>query len=285
VNTTHPITQVRRPLPRLFRLTYSNASPDDDPRLYKARDCVAFCELSPVFYSFGYEFGTTVHLYPEDERPLSQFPAFRPADLLLLTTRPPLHDVKPDELYSSRKRIYPGKTGVEAALGPELLKFFSYCSRKHVILTDHGASFLGVPDALKWKHVEVYEYRNAEILCHHVPETLKPPVGRRSTIAFFLRVNQVPHIGCDFAASFAMDAYGTLIWNRIVRTRFPEWVKKPQFVMAEVVFKRDLPDMPLTPEFADDEDLIQVRVLTAAEPGAAPLRNGSLASPGSSQKK
>jgi hypothetical protein len=246
---------------RYFRLTYSNARGDEDPKLFKGRDGVALCELVAPLPAMGYEYGTTIYLYPDDERELSAFPVLRPSDLLVLSTRPPLHDQR--GIIPTRKVIHAANVEFEVALFDVLAQYFAYCTRKHVELTKEGASRLRVENPRQWAHVEVYEYSGAMIQWHYVgPEPVKPAAGRRSTIAFFLRVNQIPVLNCDFIASFGMDGYGTLIWNRIIRQQHPEWLAKPGFVMAELIFKTDLPEKPLTPEFVDDGACVEVRLLT-----------------------
>jgi hypothetical protein len=40
---------------RFFRLTYSNAAPDDEPKLFQARDGIAFNELTAPLPACGYE--------------------------------------------------------------------------------------------------------------------------------------------------------------------------------------------------------------------------------------
>ena len=247
---------------RYYRLTYSPVHPDDDPKLFKGRDGIAFCELAAVLPAMGYDFGTTIYLYPDDERPLSAFPTFRPADLLVLPTRPPLHD-KVGIIPPRRKIIHAAKTELEAALFKALAKYFEFCTRKRVQLSKHGAGCIAVEDASKWEHTEVFEYCGAEIQRHYVGvEPIRPDPKHKSTIAFFLRVNRVPGLGCGFVASFGMDGFGTLIWNRYIRNTHPEWLAKPGFVMAELIFKKPIPTKPLTPEFVDDGTFVEVRLLT-----------------------
>jgi hypothetical protein len=259
-----PPTQVEGTAPRsrYFRLTYSNVPPDEDPKLFKGRDGIAFCELAAVLPAMGYDFGTTIHLYPDDERSLSAFPQFRPSDLLVLPTRPPLHD-KVGIIPPRRKIIHATKTGLEAALFKTLARYFEFCTRKRVKLSKYGASRIRVQDSQNWEHVEVYEYCGAEILKYYVGlEPVRPVAKHKSTIAFFLRVNCVPVLDCGFVASFGMDGYGTLIWNRFIRRAHPEWLAKPGFVMAELIFKKPIPDKPLTPDFVDDGAHVEVRLLT-----------------------
>lgn len=246
---------------RVFRLTYSNVRPEDHPELFKCRDGVAGFELAAALFEAGYRYGTTVYLYPDDDRKLTDFPAFQPSDILVLTTRPPLHDQA--ALIPSRKVIHAAKTELEAVLFAALGEYFEFCTRKHMVLTKRGADCLRVEQPQKWAHVELYEYCGAEILKHHVgPEVLKRLENRRSSIAFFFRANRLPRINCDFVASFGMDGFGTLIWNRIIRTRFPEWLTSPRFVMAELIYKQPFPDKPITPEFVDSGQYVEVRLLT-----------------------
>ena len=54
-----------------------------------------------------------------------------------------------------------------------------------------------------------------------------------------------------------MDGRETLIWNRIVRTRFPDWVNRPAFIVAEMNLTR-IPETPTTLEFVDQ---IKVKIL------------------------
>jgi hypothetical protein len=248
--------------PRYFRLTYSNVPPDEDPKLFKGRDGVAFCELAAELPRLGYDFATTIYLYPDDERPLAAFPRFGPGDLLVLTTRPPLHD-KVGIIPPRRKVIHAAKTELEDALFKALSKYFEFCTRKRVKLSKHGAGRIRSQDRERWEHIEVYEYCGAEIQKHYVgPEPVKPDAKHKSTIAFFLRVDHVPGLNCGFVASFGMDGFGTLIWNRYVRVAHPEWLSQQCFVMAEIIFERELPDNPLTPEFVDDGSYARIRLLT-----------------------
>ena len=92
--------------------------------------------------------------------------------------------------------------------------------------------------------------------------------GANSTVAFLFRADSLPGVegtpGLPRAllASFGMDGYSTLIWNTVVRLRYPHLVAKPGFVMAELIFKQPIPDKPLTPEFAADPAFLEIRLLT-----------------------
>jgi hypothetical protein len=158
--------------------------------------------------------------------------------------------------------IRAAKTELEVILFEVLAQYFEYCTRKHVQLTKRALDCLKVEHPEKWGHVELYEYSGAEIQKHWVgPEPLKPPAKRHSSIAFFLRVNSISKINCDFIACFGMDGYGTLIWNRIIRRRFPAWLMAPGFVMAELIYQNPIPEKPVTPAFVDSGEFVDVRVL------------------------
>jgi len=51
-------------------------------------------------------------------------------------------------------------------------------------------------------------------------------------------------------ASFGMGGRETLIWKRIIRTRFPEWVNRCAFIVAEMNLNT-IPANPMTLEFVD----------------------------------
>ena len=94
-------------------------------------------------------------------------------------------------------------------------------------------------------------------------ETARPPP---STVGFFIRLPSLPGLGCDMIVSFGMSGFTNLAWNRIVRVRHPEWFETRRFVMASVTHHGLSPDFkPMTPEFADDERSVEVRIL-AEEP-------------------
>lgn len=256
---------------RFFRITYSNAAPDDEPKLFQGRDGIAFAELSAPLPSLGYDYATTIHFYPDDARKLTEFPAFTPADLLVLPTRPPLTDR--EARFPPRKIIRDSRNELEKLIFKQLFRYFEYCTRKHVELTPEAIKTLS-NDAKKWAFLEFFEHSGETHpfgqarIRKHVTTSKKPHKDINSTVAFLVRGSHLPGVGgtpdvpCGFLASFGMDGYSTLIWNRIVRLQHPEWLSTTGFVMAELVFKQPIPSRPLTPEFATDPKFIEVNVLT-----------------------
>lgn len=104
------------------------------------------------------------------------------------------------------------------------------------------------------------------------PETPGPAKkeqrGTNSTVVFLFRADNLPGVDgtpglpCALLTSFGMDGYSTLIWNTIVRLKYPHLVTKPSFVMAEIIFKKPIPNRPLTSEFTTDPGYIAVNILT-----------------------
>ena len=259
------------PLGRYFHLTYSNAGPDEVPKLFQGRDGAAFDELAATLPPLGYEFGTTIHFYPNDERDLREVPTLHATDLLVLTTRPPLTDR--EALSRPRRIIWSSENDLEKLIFKQLFLHISYCTRKHIKLTPAAQDRLKA-DVNKWKSLEFFEHSGPTHplgLAHiqkHLALPKKEQRGTNSTVAFLFRADSLPGVDgtpglpCALLASFGMDGYSTLIWNRIVRLKYPHLVTKPGFVMAELIFKQSFPSRPLTPEFATDPDFIDVNILT-----------------------
>jgi len=254
-----------------FHLTYSNAGPDDVHKLFQGRDGAAFNELAATLPPLGYQYGTTIHFYPSDKRPLKEFPELRAEDLLVLTTRPPLTDR--EALFKPRRIILISENDLEKLIFKQLFQHISYCTRKHVNLTQAAQDRL-IGEVNKWKSLEFYEHSGpthplgVSVIKKHLGLPKKMQGGANSTVAFLFRADSLPGVEgtpglpCALLASFGMDGYSTLIWNSIVRRRFPHLVAKPGFVMAELIFKQPIPDSPLTPEFAADPAFVEVKILT-----------------------
>ena len=81
-------------------------------------------------------------------------------------------------------------------------------------------------------------------------KTKNVPKGSHTAICFFLRASAIPEYGCGLVVSFGMGGWETLIWNRIVRTKHPEWLKRPCFVVGEFDMN-GLPPRPATLRFVD----------------------------------
>jgi hypothetical protein len=256
---------------RHSHLTYSSASPDDVHKLFKGRDGAAYNQLAATLAPLGYQHGTTIHFYPNDKRPLSDLPELNANDILVLTTRPPLTDR--EAVHRARRIILSSENDLEKLIFNQLFQHISYCTRKHIHLTRASQDRLAA-DVSKWKSLEFYKNIGAthplgvSIIKKHLDLPKKLQAGGNSTVAFLFRADSLPGVAktpglpCALLASFGMDGYSTLIWNTIVRYKYPHFVAKAAFVMAELVFKKPFPENPLTPEFALAPGFLEVNILT-----------------------
>jgi hypothetical protein len=287
--------------PVYHRITYSSSpypEPPDAPKLFHDRDAIAFFELVARLPRLGYDAGTTIHFYPDDQRQLG--PRFAAGDLLVLCTRPPMNDAEfevaqggegeqrslAERMKGLHKAIIPSNTDLELAIFAALRPYLRFLSRSRIELTDRAIERLDpracarVNPALTpehWRRLVFFMHGGAEIMYHacwpekDVRHDHVPP----STLAFFIRIPAIAPFGCSVLASFGMDGNGTLIWNRAVRMRFPELLEgtEERFVIAEIRFPAarprgrgeyhsPIPPKPLTPEFADDAKLYDVQLLT-----------------------
>ncbi len=256
---------------RCFRLTYSNTGPEDEPKLFQGRDGIAYNEIGAALTAQGYEYGTTIHFYPDDRRALKEYPSLRDTDLLVLTTRPPLTDR--EAFIPPRKIIRNSKNDLEKLIFKQLFRYFQHCTRTQLKLAPDAKACL-VQDAPKWASLEFFEvssvahpYAEAHIR-RHTESGQKPEGTYPSTVAFIVHVRSLPGVDetpglpCGLLACFGMDGYSTLIWNRIVRVEYPHLLTQPGFVMAHLAFKKPIPRRPLTPEFATDPAFLEVKILT-----------------------
>ena len=272
---------------RVFRLTYANNQPREEPKLFRCRDGIAFNEINAALSDAPdakYSYEMAINLYPNDPRALTDgYPLFARTDVIVLTTRPPLDD-KPKD--GARKFIQRNHGPLEnEILDVVCRKYFKYCSRRFVELTADAKALLGPSvDRERWWNLEFFENHQvpgrqghcgmpnrrrhwaAVIKKHHVSpdQQVLPAADRTSTIAYLIR-DRLPTIGCEVLVSFGMDGYCTLIWNHIVRRQHPEWIKQQGFVMAELVFN-ELQDVdtrpPITIAFADR--IVDVKILAEA---------------------
>jgi hypothetical protein len=73
-------------------------------------------------------------------------------------------------------------------------------------------------------------------------------------MAFFLRVSGIPGYDCGVIACFGMSGMETLIWNRVVRMRYPDWYGHDHFVVAELTIGA-IPERPITLDFIDEQSV------------------------------
>jgi hypothetical protein len=221
----------------------------------KIRDGAAFSELSAPLAKLGYEYGNILFnspFNPKKDKKLGpeHFKFINPDDLIVITTRPPLDD----EAHGDKKYLARSFTHLEDQVFLECRKYFEICARSHVKLTP------AVGTNLDKAHLEFYQHHSARLKSFMRLSEFrrqKTPEDSEIAICFFLRTPSIPVYGCGLLACFGMGGWETLIWNRIVRTRYPEWVSRSSFIMGQL----DLNGLPARPPTMAFADKIKVEIL------------------------
>ena len=220
----------------------------EGPNLAKIRDGAAFSEVAVPLAKLGYEYGQMIYNPPFNPETKAgpgaeHFHFIKPGHLIVLTTRPPLDDAA----HGDKKLVQPSRTHLEKQVFTECRKYFAVSSRSHVRLTPAaGANF-------EKAELVFHQHKSARLKSYkRLDEFRGRGVSKQENISlgFFLRAKTIPEYGCGLLASFGMGSRETLVWNRIVRTRYPEWVGRPAFIVAEMNLTQ-IPANPVTLEFVD----------------------------------
>jgi hypothetical protein len=279
---------------RVYRLTYTTNTLYEDPKAARDRDGMAFDEINAALPVPDFAYETTIILYPNDKRRLDEgYPKFVSSDAIVLTIRPPLDDeIRPspnDESKPGTRRFIPWNNGpLEKEIFDLCRKYFHHCDRRTVELTDKAKALLRIPENVlrkAWWNLEFYENAQSEgktpvdrrtaerrlfaaVKLHNLSRYIsEQPETNRETVAYLIR-DQLPNIGCDVLVSFGMDGYCTLVWNHLVRRRYPDLIKKNGFVMARLVFE----ELPATTLYTPitiasvDKSVSRVDILAYAGP-------------------
>lgn len=266
-----PATSARR----VYHVTYPCSVRGRRGELAKHRDAASFCQLLGCAQARGYVFDSFIFNYASEPSLPAVEPGLdflRPEDLLMLTTRPPLHD----DVRPSRKHVPQSGSRFERRIFDAIGGYLSICSRTHVRLQPGlvqgrerrqgagihamGADFTFCQncDARLRAWTTLAARERARRLRHH---------SDYRSLGWFIHIPQVEGIGCGLIVSFGMGSFENLVWSRIVRTRFDRWFDAPVFAMAEMDLNK-VPADPATLHFADD---IPVRVLMEVKGGLVGL--------------
>lgn len=227
----------------------------EQPLPYKIRDGAAFGELTAQLSELGYEYGELIFNPPfrrGKDKPLGKehFGFIKRDDLIVLTTRPPMHDKQ----QGDKKQMPQSRTHLEKMIFKVCRKYFRVCARSHVELTR------AVGARCKKADLNFHQHKSARLKSHRRLNELRAtyvPSNTPTMIAFLLRTKSIPEYGCDLLVSFGMGGWETLIWNRIVRKQFPQWLTRPVFVVAEL----DMSKIPAKVRTLDFIDQIKPTIL------------------------
>jgi hypothetical protein len=205
---------------------FAQLAGDWNPR--DLRDGGGFAELMSALLSLGAE-------------PVETFSRLTRNDLLVLPTRPPLHDKGEGQ---PRRHLRPSSTALERAVHAPFELFFQRCARNAVSLAEEPARRLD-PERKNRRSTTYYQYtRNGLEVTWAFYKTLdgrKPPNSRdRSTAVFLVHVPQLWKDGPGMLSAFGMGANETLLWCHLLRTRMRKMLvdvlhsTAPRFVMCEL---------------------------------------------------
>jgi hypothetical protein len=220
----------------------------EEPQPFKIRDGAAFGEITAPLTDRGYRYGHLIFnppFHPKHGTALgAEFFKFITAeDLIVLATRPPMDDSK----HGDKKRMLQSCTHLERQIFAECRKYFAICARSHIQLSETVGAEFDRADL-------VFQQHKGARLKSYRPLTenkrTRIPKGTDLSIGFFLHTKAIPEYGCGLVVSFGMGGWETLVWNRMIRTRFAEWLRKPIFVVAEMTIGK-FPQKSATLDFVD----------------------------------
>jgi hypothetical protein len=214
---------------------------------FQVRDALAATQIREALRLDGYEAGLDFLNFPPQPGGAAQGLArvdtsmCRRRDLLTTFTRIPRSDL----LQGARKKVPRGLTDLEEEIMDEWLPWVPSVSRLVVQLHEslHGKLPPGYENR---RRMSLYEspcgpYKELS-RCDGTPP--RRYAGRElRTPVFKLRVNRMKRREMGYLGIWGMDGNATLILCCLLRHRHPELLRRPGFVMAELVGGR-IPERP-----------------------------------------
>ncbi len=252
---------------RFFRFGYPcPVRPPKDPGSFQIRDGGAFMELAEPLREHGWQFETLICNYPFREGegiPISgreKFSFLVADDCLVQTTRPPLNDHE----TRNRKRISRSCSHLENAVFAELRYFFDHICREQLRLSARLVDRLAVVRGIsrqeitsRWHFRQTHDARIARTGSPDHGRDRNHDPGDYRSLGVFLHLPAIREYGCRLIVSFGMGGFETQVWNGIIRKRFPGWLDRPGFVLAEM----DLNRCPVRPETFHFVEEVPVRMI------------------------
>ena len=258
-------------LPRVFHNAYPCLVRGKRGELAKNRDAAAFTEMMSGLGLLGYRFESMIFNYalatgPNDGVGIEDLRFVRSGDLVVMVTRPPLHDLQ----VQNRKYVPRSGTRLEQQIFGAVGRFLKICSRTHLRLQEEVVKVWEQgrdprsPGERIQTPADFKFFQNCDARLKSLNTIGGASRARRldhgsdyRSIGCFIHVPFIEEFGCRLIVSFGMAGMENLIWNRIVRTRFDHWLKEPVFALAEMNLNR-IPKEPVTLNFVDE---IPVKVL------------------------
>jgi hypothetical protein len=217
------------PSHHVYPFAYSLPQHDSSRRVrpFQIRDGAATFEMLALLSRFGWQYGGLLlnhsPLPKSDPGHLLEVPVpAGPGDRILSATRPPLDEC-------GRKQVNRGYTDLEERILAAWRSCFASLNRVEAVLHPrlHHELARGYEDR---KHIFFYAREGSR---YNELGSVRYR-GSNRTAAFLLHLESFGPGQPGYVGFFAMDGTTTLIWAYLLRTRFPELVEKPGFVMAEL---------------------------------------------------
>lgn len=262
------------PSKQFFRFSYYVPRKKGRPSLpHQLRDGDAALELSEVLRTQGYEYGEVLLNYPaqQEAQAIEIDDTFlSPADLLLLTTRPPLDD----EDEPLRKTVHRSHTTLEDKVFAALRPYFKRCNRSQIILSESLVRTLP-PEVARKSNIQYRQHGGASYDRYTAgpgDDWHKRPSHLRLTAAYLAYTEHAWEGGPALLAAFAMGGTETLVWAHLLRTKFSYLVCTTPFVMAEMTAKEP-PTRSTDLSFADEWNVEILTEQCNASPGSVSRGN------------
>ena len=206
------------------------------------RDQHAALEIVPALLRRGYEYGEPILDYPPKIPPpppvrnrdlyAVDMSFVSSGDLLLQTTRPPMHD----RFTTKRKRIRQSYTDLEDHMFDVWEAYMAWNSRSRVLLHERLHHLLEPPHEGK-RQITFREAQGAPYFeladCFGGKEETDEATEHRTAV-FLLRKEEAWPGGPGLIGAFGMDATSTAVWCYRLGRDLSDLLDKPGFVLAEM---------------------------------------------------
>ena len=245
---------------RVHPFSYSLSPKDNnrDVRPFQRRDVAAAMELQSALVERGFMPGESIlnplpYKAAEREELLQvDMESVGSEDLILLTTRPPIDDVR----QGDRKQVRRGFTDLEHCVFTACRPFIAKSSRSHIILEDAMSRHLqqGFGGLAEMVFSQKHEGARFQRLNSHDGKGWQRQPGPPATAAFLLHVGSLWDGGPGLLCAFGMDGIATLGWAYLLRHRLPDKLEGPRFLVARLGL-RPVPRRPTNLRWAEDWDV------------------------------
>jgi hypothetical protein len=245
---------------RCFRFAYlTPGRKGRERRPFQLRDGEAALFLMRALMEHGYRYAGPIFNYPSAGPDLipSDVGFLRETDLILLVTRPPMHDWElPD-----KKGIPRSYTMLEACIFKALERWFKRCARSEILLAEESAAIsaeiaMRQSIAFRQNGGAMYQTYGSPIRREWTQFRWPHPL----TAAFLVYAEHAWPGGPALLAAFGMGGTETLVWCYQLANRFRHLLFTTPFAMAELR-TGPIAGCPTSIEFADEWE---VTILGAA---------------------